>query len=269
MSITADILKQMSYEGTESIGLFLSIYRAIVTNNEDPENMGRIQAIVPGVIDEPLNYWILPIGNFGGKNYGTHIIPQVGSIVYVQFELGDTTKPLWFHGYHGTGDIPEGYSNPNHFWFMTPGGATVEIDDDKKEITLNDHHGNSVELNENGVSIDVKSSKKKIFLGDINKADEPAVLGDTLKDLLDEIVKNQMEINKQLSALGNAVVKTLRGIGISSSARVYGATVTAKATGLASKVAKISGEVKANNKSIMASYNKLEELKSKTVKLDK
>lgn len=269
MSVAGNILKNMAYEGTESLGLFLSIYRALVTNNDDPENMGRIQVIIPGIIEEDLNLWILPAGNFGGKNYGVHVMPPIGSVVYIQFEMGDPSKPLWIHGYHGQGEIPDEYGRPEHYWFMTPGGATVEIDDGKQEITINDHHGNSVELNENGVSIDVKSSKKKIYLGDINKADEPAVLGDTLKDLLAEVIDNQIKINKQLKAIGNAVTKTLRSIGTSSPARVFGATVIAKSTTLATKLAKINAEVNNNNKSILASYNKLEDIKSRTVKLDK
>lgn len=269
MSVVGNIMKSMAYEGTESIGLFLSIYRALVTRNDDPENMGRIQVIIPGIIEEELNLWIFPTGNFGGKNYGVHVMPPVGSVVYIQFELGDPSKPLWQHGYHANGDIPEEYGRPDHYWFMTPGGATVEIDDEKKEITINDHNGNSIEVNENGVSIDVKSSKKKIYLGDINKADEPAVLGDTLEDLLKQIIDNQVEINKQIKILGNEVVKTIRSVGTSSPARVYGATMIAKATSLAGKVAKIGAQVKSNNKSIMTTYNKLEEFKSKTVKLDK
>lgn len=269
MSLLGQTIKKLSYEGTESLGLFLSWYRAMVTKNDDPENMGRVQVVIPGIIDEDLNTWIMPIGNWGGKNYGVHVLPQVGSIVYVTFEMGDTSKPLWMHGYHAQGEVPEGYGKPNHFWFMTPGGATVEIDDDKKEITINDHHGNSIECNSNGVSIDVKSSKNKIFLGDINKADEPAVLGDTLESLLKDLIDNQVEINKQLKSLGNEVVKALRGIGIASPAQVYGGTVTARATTLAAKLNKVYATVKAKNKSIMTTYNKLKDFKSQTVKLDK
>lgn len=268
MGLLADILKDMSSNGLETLGLYCSFYRALVVDNKDPEKMGRLKLMIPGISDESVDYWTKPLGMFSGKNYGMKAIPQKGAVVYVMFEMGDPSKPVWLQGYFGLGEMPEGYDNPAHYWFVTPGGASFEIHDEDGELTINDHHGNSVELNENGISLDVKSSKKKIFLGNINEADEPAVLGDTLKAQLDQIISNQMKINEQLEALGNGVTQTLDLIG-SPGGIVMGAQVVAASTALKIQYQAIFAQVSLNNESIQAVYDKLDELKSETVRLDK
>lgn len=269
MSVAGNILKDMANQGTEKIGLFYSVYRGIVLHNEDPNKLGGIKVMVPGVIEEDTGYWASPIGNFAGKGYGLHIIPAIGSVVYVMFEMGDPSKPLWFHGYFGEGDIPEGYDDPDHFWLVTPGGASVEINDVTGEVLVTDHHGNSIELNSTGISIDVKSSKKKIFLGDVNKADEPAVLGDTLEKLLKELIDNQVAINNLIKDLGDATMDTIRDIGMASMGPVQGGTMTGRVATMAAQMSATYSVLSAKNKSIMATYNNLKDFKSQTVKLDK
>jgi hypothetical protein len=80
---------------------FYGKYRGTVINNIDPEQIGRIQAIVPAVNVVPTS-WAMPCVPFAGKAEGFFAIPQIGSGVWIEFEGGDPDKPIWVGGFWGT-----------------------------------------------------------------------------------------------------------------------------------------------------------------------
>ncbi len=70
-------------------------YRGTVINNIDPEQRGRIQAMVPDVQGNiPLTY-ALPCLPLASMKSGTHFVPMVGSAVWIEFEQGDPDYPIW------------------------------------------------------------------------------------------------------------------------------------------------------------------------------
>lgn len=85
-----------------------AFYRAIVANNVDPLKLGRIQVRVPGIhgtsattIQTPTSSlpWAAPgIWNCAGNDMGQYLVPEVGTVVFVTFEQGDQTKPIYFGG---------------------------------------------------------------------------------------------------------------------------------------------------------------------------
>ena len=87
----------MNDETTPETGTdrYFGKYRGTVVNNLDPENRGRIQAIVPdvqGLI--PMTY-ALPCLPAAGKGSGSFIVPELGSSVWIEFEQGDPDYPIW------------------------------------------------------------------------------------------------------------------------------------------------------------------------------
>jgi uncharacterized protein involved in type VI secretion and phage assembly len=70
-------------------------HRATVVNNVDPEQRGRIQAIVPDVLGMTPSSWAMPCFPIAGKQQGTYFIPQVGAGVWIEFENGDADYPIW------------------------------------------------------------------------------------------------------------------------------------------------------------------------------
>jgi Type VI secretion system/phage-baseplate injector OB domain len=77
-------------------------YRGTVVNNIDPMQMGRIQAIVPDVSNIVPTSWALPCLPAAGINTGVFTVPQIGSGVWMEFEQGDSDRPIWVGGYWGT-----------------------------------------------------------------------------------------------------------------------------------------------------------------------
>src|SRR6266516_699958 len=76
-------------------------YRGTVVNNIDPEQRGRIQAIVPAVTGLVPSTWAMPCVPFAGKSEGFFGVPQIGSGVWVEYEDGDSDKPIWVGGFWG------------------------------------------------------------------------------------------------------------------------------------------------------------------------
>lgn len=70
-------------------------YRGTVFNNIDPEQRGRIQAIVPDVSGLIPTSWALPCMPIAGKQSGVYVAPQIGSGVWIEFEQGDPDYPIW------------------------------------------------------------------------------------------------------------------------------------------------------------------------------
>lgn len=82
-------------------------YRALVCNTHDPKKLGRVQIRVPSIhgtknskgtfIEDASLPWAYPGIMFGAANdMGNFIVPEKGTIVFVTFEAGDSSKPIYF-----------------------------------------------------------------------------------------------------------------------------------------------------------------------------
>jgi uncharacterized protein involved in type VI secretion and phage assembly len=76
-------------------------YRGTVLNNIDPEQRGRIIALVPDVLGIAPSNWALPCVPIAGKQQGTFMVPQIGAGVWIEFEQGDPDYPIWVGGFWG------------------------------------------------------------------------------------------------------------------------------------------------------------------------
>ena len=85
-----------------SEGPFYGKFRGTVVNNIDPEQIGRIQAIVPAVLGLLPSSWAMPCVPVAGINMGLFTVPPVGSGVWMEFERGDPDYPIWVGGYWGS-----------------------------------------------------------------------------------------------------------------------------------------------------------------------
>jgi uncharacterized protein involved in type VI secretion and phage assembly len=81
---------------------FYGKYRGTVIQNVDPEQRGRIQALVPDVSGLLPSSWAMPCVPIAGKQSGIYVLPQIGAGVWIEFEQGDPDYPIWVGGYWGT-----------------------------------------------------------------------------------------------------------------------------------------------------------------------
>jgi hypothetical protein len=129
---------------------YYGVHRAVVTDNKDPDKLGRIKAVCTevGQSDAP-NVWILCAMEGAGNKRGSFNPPEVGDTVWIFFKEGDANNPeVYFGGWYGetdgqTPDVPSplGYAKtglPERRGINTRAGhALVFNDEDGKEsITL-------------------------------------------------------------------------------------------------------------------------------------
>lgn len=88
-------------DGGEALTRYYGKYRGTVVNNVDPEQRGRIQALVPDVLGLTPSSWAMPCAPVAGKQEGLFAVPQVGAGVWIEFEQGDPDYPIWAGGFWG------------------------------------------------------------------------------------------------------------------------------------------------------------------------
>ena len=73
-------------------------YRGTVLNNLDPEQRGRLTLSVPAVLGAIPSTWAEPCAPLAGPTgppMGVYFVPPIGTGVWVEFENGDPSYPVW------------------------------------------------------------------------------------------------------------------------------------------------------------------------------
>jgi uncharacterized protein involved in type VI secretion and phage assembly len=138
-------------------GRYYGKYRGVVTDNADPDDLGRIRARVPRLLGDVETGWALPCAPYGGTSeQGFFAIPDVDAAVWVEFEGGDLAYPIWCGSWWGDGERPES-ATPKQRVLKTTSGHKLVLDDDAPSIVLADSNGNTFTLDSNGVKIEDKN----------------------------------------------------------------------------------------------------------------
>ena len=131
-------------------GRFYGKYRGIVTSVE--ATTCRIKATVPAVLGDIESGWCMPCVPYAGPKVGIAFLPEVGSGVWIEFEGGDVSFPIWVGGYWRDGEPPPGVA-ANVKVMVTAARNMLIFNDDQQSITLSDPNGNTVILNEGGITL--------------------------------------------------------------------------------------------------------------------
>jgi Type VI secretion system/phage-baseplate injector OB domain len=93
----------------------------------------------------------MPCVPYAGPNRGFGFLPEKNSGVWIEFEGGDVSYPLWVGGYWREGEFPGDAAE--HVKVIITGDHKLEFDDDQGTITLTDNNGNSVTLDSSGITL--------------------------------------------------------------------------------------------------------------------
>jgi Type VI secretion system/phage-baseplate injector OB domain len=134
-------------------------YRGKVMNNVDPNQMGRMMVSVPAISGD-IPVWAMPSVPYAGMQTGFYAIPPLQANVWVEYEGGDETKPIWSGCFWGTGEAPAmGTATPAivpHIAMQT-GGQTVLLLSDLPGPTggvmLKIATGAMILINDTGITI--------------------------------------------------------------------------------------------------------------------
>jgi len=90
--------------GAPSFGWQLVL--GLVTNNDDPEKMGRVRVKFPAISDDLEGAWARVATPSAGNERGLLMLPVVGEEVLVGFEHGDTRRPYVLGSLFNGKDLP-------------------------------------------------------------------------------------------------------------------------------------------------------------------
>jgi uncharacterized protein involved in type VI secretion and phage assembly len=143
-------------------GHYYSKYSGIVTDNDDPEQRGRVKVQVPSVLQD-VEAWARPC-----LPYGHFFIPPVGTQVWVEFEAGDPNYPIWVGVWYLVDQVPEEakISPPDNRVIQTASGHTIQImDQDGEEKIVIKHKDDSfVSIDKNGSVLIANQKGSFLFL---------------------------------------------------------------------------------------------------------
>ena len=150
----------------------------VVTNNEDPEGLGRVKVKLPWLSDEDESDWSRIATPMAGKERGIYFLPEIDDEVLVAFEHGDVRFPYIIGSLWNGQDSPpatneDGQNNlrviksrSGHVIRLNDqeGNETIEIiDKTEKNSIVIDTATNSIAITTNG-DITLSASQGKIKL---------------------------------------------------------------------------------------------------------
>ena len=176
---------------------FYGKYRGVVTDNDDPDTLGRLRANVPEVLHDIESPWALPCAPYAGPDQGLFALPPVGAGVWIEFEAGDPSRPIWVGTWWAEGELPknEDGSNATHARriFKSESGLLLALDDDAGKISLSDKDAkNFLTIEVQGGKVKVRATTKVIVeaaqIELVENASHPLVFGDDLLTFLNQMI---------------------------------------------------------------------------------
>jgi len=113
-------------------------YRGTVTDNADPTSRGRIKVRVPAVLGD-LELWAMPCVPYAGDAVGFYCLPSVGTGVWVEFEAGDASYPIWSGCFWADNQLPD--ESDANIKILKTDSMTLRIDDANDELTIETSNG--------------------------------------------------------------------------------------------------------------------------------
>ena len=153
-----EILERIRYR-------FYGKYRGTVTD-VDASTL-RIKADVPAVLGVQPSGWCMPCVPYAGPNVGIAFLPEVGAGVWIEFEGGDVSYPIWTGCYWRSGEQPSDAA-PAVKVIVTVSPHKILLDDNAGTITISDSNQNTVTLDSSGITLTRGSSSVAVGDSEVN-----------------------------------------------------------------------------------------------------
>ncbi|MBL8394635.1 MAG: phage tail protein [Candidatus Accumulibacter sp.] len=191
-------------------------YRGFVVDNADPDRRGRVKLQVPALLGDQATDWALPCVPYGGlADQGWFCVPEVGAQVWVEFEGGDLTFPIWTGTFwQAAGDPPaEATAQPQSHVFKTAGGHYLSFEDSSgaEQVHLEHAGGATLDIDaqgtvaltdQNGAHLTLDAAAGELLIEDAN--------GNSLKMSASGVTVEDASGNKIEMAASGTTVKAMK-----------------------------------------------------------
>lgn len=161
----------------------------IVTDNKDPEGLGRVKVKMPTLTEEHNSFWARVVSTGAGINRGFDCLPEVNDEVLVGFEHGDIHRPYIFGGvWNGKDKPPElvddsvvagkvrlrtfktriGHklqfveedkgSSKSGVYVETAKKHQIRLNDSDRHIEIKTTNGHQIKMDDSGQKIEIKTT---------------------------------------------------------------------------------------------------------------
>lgn len=133
-------------------------YRGTVASVDDDTRMGRITVRVPSVYGDSESPPAFPATPFAGDGHGFLFLPEVGDGVWVEFEGGNQSHPIWTGGWWAKDEMPD-EADVEKRVIVTSAGLKLVMDDDAKKLQLLNGSKGEITIADDGITIKFGSTK--------------------------------------------------------------------------------------------------------------
>lgn len=142
-------------------------FRGIVQDVDDPENMGRLTAQVPEIYGDIESPWALPCVPFAGDSHGLVVIPEPGDGVWIEFEGGDVSRPIWTGCWWARGEMPSPAGTRTRV-LVTSGGHKLVLDDEANVVQLLHAAGAEITMDDSSITLTVAGTTVELSASGLN-----------------------------------------------------------------------------------------------------
>ena len=189
-------------------------YRGTVEAVSEGDDLGVISVKVPDVFGaDHVVENVRPCSPFAGDKHGFVVIPEEGDGVWVEFEAGRTSLPIWTGFWWADGQMPEPKGKLVRS-FITTKGHKLLLDDDANELKMVHADGGELTMTDSDITITIGDATITLTSSDITLQVGAAATAPHIK-----IEASQITI--QASTIGN-VKLTSSGVEIANGALKVG-----------------------------------------------
>lgn len=146
---------------------FFGKYRGTVESVEEGDDLGIISVKVPDVFGSDFVLErVRPCSPFAGNKHGFVAIPESGDGVWVEFEAGKPSLPIWTGFWWADGEIPEP-KGPLVRSFITTKGHKLLLNDDANNVQLLHAGGPEMTMTDSDITIKIGDTSIKLTSDDI------------------------------------------------------------------------------------------------------
>jgi hypothetical protein len=140
---------------------FWGKYRATVQQVLTGQDLGKLVVSAPDIYGVSSSPPVWPCVPFAGPKHGFFSLPEQGDGVWIEFEGGDPSQPIWTGGWWASGDLGT-VSDANVRTWFTHQGLQFVMDDGQQQISLIHPAGATIVMTQTDITLSIGATALKL-----------------------------------------------------------------------------------------------------------